>query len=142
MIYFWSIISLETPVLCFHYWDFLMNFWRNNWRSIIDVVKRLCLTDNFQVTLKANSDDDFPDEGAKYLCFFSSRSLKTREKYKRSPIIRTSLKRTNAEFLGNFKQFRFKHHIKEFKNHQGSEFQSEERKKVKKMSIFLWILWI
>ena len=28
--------------LCFHYWDYLTNFWRNNWRSIIDVVERLC----------------------------------------------------------------------------------------------------
>ena len=28
--------------LCFHYWDFLTNFWRNNWRSIFDVVERLC----------------------------------------------------------------------------------------------------
>ena len=27
----------------FHYWDYLMNFWRNNWRSIIDVVEGLCL---------------------------------------------------------------------------------------------------
>ena len=27
--------------LCFHYWDYLTNFWRNNWRSIIDVVERL-----------------------------------------------------------------------------------------------------
>ena len=26
---------------CFHYWDYLTNFWRNNWRSIIDVVERL-----------------------------------------------------------------------------------------------------
>ena len=27
--------------LCFHYWDDLTNFWRNNWRSIIDIVERL-----------------------------------------------------------------------------------------------------
>ena len=27
--------------LCFHYWDYLTNFWRNNWQSIIDVVERL-----------------------------------------------------------------------------------------------------
>ena len=27
--------------LCFHYWDYLTNFWRNKWRSIIDVVERL-----------------------------------------------------------------------------------------------------
>ena len=29
--------------LCFHYWDYLTNFWRNNWRSIIDVVSRKTL---------------------------------------------------------------------------------------------------
>ena len=27
---------------CFHYWDFLTNFWCNNWRSIFDIVERLC----------------------------------------------------------------------------------------------------
>mgnify|MGYP007022710994 CR=1 FL=1 len=27
--------------LCFHYWDYLTNFWRNNWRSIFDIVERL-----------------------------------------------------------------------------------------------------
>ena len=27
--------------LCFHYWDYLTNFWRNYWKSIIDVVERL-----------------------------------------------------------------------------------------------------
>ena len=30
--------------LCFHYWDYLTNFWHNNWRSIIDVVERLCFS--------------------------------------------------------------------------------------------------
>ena len=25
--------------LCFHYWDYLANFWCNNWRSIIDIVE-------------------------------------------------------------------------------------------------------
>ena len=29
MNYFWNTISLETPVFCFHYWDYLKNFWRN-----------------------------------------------------------------------------------------------------------------
>ena len=28
--------------LCFHYWDYLTNFWRNNWWSIIDGEERLC----------------------------------------------------------------------------------------------------
>ena len=23
-----------------HYWDYLINYWRNNWRSIIDIVER------------------------------------------------------------------------------------------------------
>ena len=32
----------NTSKHCFHYWDYLMNFWRNNWRSIFDVVERLC----------------------------------------------------------------------------------------------------
>ena len=27
--------------LCLHYRDYLMNFWRNNWWSIFEVVKRL-----------------------------------------------------------------------------------------------------
>ena len=27
--------------LCLYYWDYLKNFWRNNWRSIIDVIERL-----------------------------------------------------------------------------------------------------
>ena len=31
--------------LCFHYWDFLTNFWHNNWQSIFfDVVERLCFS--------------------------------------------------------------------------------------------------
>ena len=28
--------------LCFHCWDYLTNFWRNNWWSIIDGEERLC----------------------------------------------------------------------------------------------------
>ena len=38
MNYFCNIITS----ICFDYWDFLTNFWRNNCRSIIDVVERLC----------------------------------------------------------------------------------------------------
>ena len=30
--------------LCFHYWDFLTNFWRNNWQSMFDFVERLCFS--------------------------------------------------------------------------------------------------
>ena len=37
--------------LCFHYWDFLTNFWRNNWQSIIDVVKRLCFATKMSTTI-------------------------------------------------------------------------------------------
>ena len=29
--------------LYFHYWDFLTNFWGNNWQFIFDVAERLCL---------------------------------------------------------------------------------------------------
>ena len=32
--YFW-----KHQFLNFHYWEYLTNFWRNNWRSIIDVVE-------------------------------------------------------------------------------------------------------
>ena len=38
---FENIISLETPFLCFYYWDYLTNFWRNNWWPIINIVERL-----------------------------------------------------------------------------------------------------
>ena len=31
----------KNQCLCFHYWYYLTNFWRNNWRFIIDVVERL-----------------------------------------------------------------------------------------------------
>ena len=30
--------------LGFHCWDYLTNFWHNNWQSIIDVLERLCLS--------------------------------------------------------------------------------------------------
>ena len=30
--------------LCFPYWDYLTNFWQNNWRFIIDVVERLLMS--------------------------------------------------------------------------------------------------
>ena len=35
--------------LCFHYWDYLTDFWRINWRSIIDIVKRLSYTYSSQL---------------------------------------------------------------------------------------------
>ena len=28
--------------LHFHYWDYLTNFWHNNWWSLIDIQERLC----------------------------------------------------------------------------------------------------
>ena len=34
--------SGNTILYVFHYWNYLTNVWRNNWRSIIDVVERLC----------------------------------------------------------------------------------------------------
>ena len=39
----YHLILWKHQFLCFHYWDYLTNFWRNNWCSIIDVVERLCL---------------------------------------------------------------------------------------------------
>ena len=48
--------EVETQSVCFQYWDYLTNFWRNNWQSIIDVVERLCfreralMTSNFRVS--------------------------------------------------------------------------------------------
>ena len=33
--------SWRQQCFCFHYWDYLTNFWRNNWQSIIDIVERL-----------------------------------------------------------------------------------------------------
>ena len=44
MAFLWLLNSrfvLKTTETCFHYWNFLTNFWRNNWRSIFDVVERL-----------------------------------------------------------------------------------------------------
>ena len=36
--------------LCFHYWEFLTNFWFDNWQSIFDIVERiyylLCKSEN------------------------------------------------------------------------------------------------
>ena len=41
----WTIFEIsflwKHQSLNFHYWDYLTNFWRNNWQSIIDVVERL-----------------------------------------------------------------------------------------------------
>ena len=37
----------KQQCLCFHYWDFLTDFCRNNWQSIFDVVERLCLYGNW-----------------------------------------------------------------------------------------------
>ena len=49
--------------LCFHYWDYLTNFWQNNWQSIIDAVERLCYNVlDFAGLRKLNSqvnDSDF-----------------------------------------------------------------------------------
>ena len=35
--------ELKTRNDCFYYWDYLTNFWCTNWRTINDVVERLCL---------------------------------------------------------------------------------------------------
>ena len=34
--------------LCFHYWDYLTNFWHNNWQSIIDVAHWSRMLDTVQ----------------------------------------------------------------------------------------------
>ena len=40
----WTIFEIsflwKHQSLCFYYWDYLTNFWHNNWRSIIDLVER------------------------------------------------------------------------------------------------------
>ena len=42
----WTIFKVfflwKHQFLCFHLWDYLTNLWRNNWRFIINVVKRPC----------------------------------------------------------------------------------------------------
>ena len=45
--------------LCFHYWDFLTNFWRNNWRFIFDVVERLCY---YLILYPHNFDESYEDK--------------------------------------------------------------------------------
>ena len=37
-LFFW-----KYQCLCFHHWDYLTNFWPNNWQSFIDVVERLLI---------------------------------------------------------------------------------------------------
>ena len=37
--------------LCFHYWDYLTNFWHNNWWSIIVIVEKLDFWDLTKSTL-------------------------------------------------------------------------------------------
>ena len=41
----WTIFVIsflwKCRMFCFDYWDYLTNFWCNNWQSIIDVVERL-----------------------------------------------------------------------------------------------------
>ena len=39
----------KQQLLFFHNWDFLTNFWRNNWRSIFDIVERLCSCLSFKI---------------------------------------------------------------------------------------------
>ena len=48
IVYFGILIHVSSwrqqkhQCLCFHYWYYLTNFWRNKWQSIIDVVETLC----------------------------------------------------------------------------------------------------
>ena len=40
-------LSGNIECVCFHYWDSWQAFWRDNWQSIIDVVKRLDFRNTF-----------------------------------------------------------------------------------------------
>ena len=72
--YFWNFISLELPQsFCFHYWDYMTNFWRNNWQSIIDAVEKLCYNVlNFAGLRKLNSQvNDFDFVSFTYIHIFN-----------------------------------------------------------------------
>ena len=43
----WTIFVIsflrKHRVLCFHYWDYLTNFWRNNWPSMIEIFRKTAI---------------------------------------------------------------------------------------------------
>ena len=47
IIYFQKYYFSGNTVFRFYYWDYLTNFWHNNWQSIIDIVGRLCQIKDF-----------------------------------------------------------------------------------------------
>ena len=56
----WTVFEIsflwKYQYLCFHYWDYLTNFWCNNWRFVIDVVERLCLGVELKSPLQLKSE--------------------------------------------------------------------------------------
>ena len=70
----WTIFEIsflwKHQHLCFHDWEYLTNFWHNNWRSIIDVVERLGSYDKLDCQRENFSDSQF-------LCFTDPMSLLT-----------------------------------------------------------------
>ena len=56
----WTIFEIwflwKHQCFCFHYWDYLTNIWRNNWRSIFDGVEGLdyCLKGGLYSNLNLN----------------------------------------------------------------------------------------
>ena len=51
---FWISFLWKHQCFCFHYWHYLTNIWRNNWRSIFDGVEGLdyCLEKGLNSNLK------------------------------------------------------------------------------------------
>ena len=42
----------EHQCLCFHYWNFLTNFWGNNWRSIFDTLNSAFMLHQFLLNFR------------------------------------------------------------------------------------------
>ena len=56
LIHFLSWRQQKHQCSCFHYWDYLTNFWRNNWRSLLTfayIIKRFIQTTYFYITWHA-----------------------------------------------------------------------------------------
>ena len=52
----------------FHFRDYLTNCWRNNWRSIIDLVERLCLCVSFLKYITSDAIKIEPKVVVKHFC--------------------------------------------------------------------------
>ena len=72
LIYILSWRQQKHQCLCFHYWHYLTNFWRNNWRSIIDIVERLLLgTSEYTCIFYENCDALIPHNTSSWVsCTF------------------------------------------------------------------------